>query len=82
MSSVACYTVISGARSAERGVDSVEDYGAGPMADPAGDHGVNPNPSLTCAEIRCTLLAGANPVQQLLLRLVATAADHKGNDMV
>ncbi len=37
---------------------------------------------LTCAEIRCTLLAGANPVQQLLLRLVATAADHKGNDMV
>ena len=35
-----------------------------------------------CAVERRVFLAGANPAQQLSLRLVAAAADHGGNDMV
>ena len=35
-----------------------------------------------CAVKRRLLLAGANPAQQLSLRLVAARADHGGNDMV
>ena len=37
---------------------------------------------LQCAVERSLLLAGANPAQQLSLRLVAAKADHRGNDMV
>jgi len=44
------------------------------------------NPSLTCAEIRCTLRAGANPARHLLRRLGAAVmsevADPRGNDRV
>ena len=37
---------------------------------------------LQCAVERRLLLAGANPAQQLSLRLVAARADHGGNEMV
>ena len=39
-------------------------------------------PLIQCAVERRLLLAGANPAQQLSLRLVAARADHGGNNMV
>ncbi len=44
--------------------------------------GCRPSPRNLCAVERRVFLAGANPAQQLSLRLVAAAADHGGNDMV
>ena len=39
------------------------------------------NPSLTCAVERRVFLVGANPTQQLSLRLVAARAVCRGNDV-
>ena len=41
-----------------------------------------PNPTWVVRRERRVFLAGANPAQQLSLRLIVAAANHGGNNMV